>query len=326
MKKKFKYFYLHPACLPVLGYSRAIIIDTQRNDFIISPKKIASLLKNGLPLLINEIDNETIEYFKELVELEYGFFSEKELSIFPVSSKQFFSNPIANAIIDMDKNSSYDWESFINFIDKNGCEAIKLRYYTHLNLTIFENLMNRINDSSIRFLEISVIYSENIEHIIENAINHFFKIMKITIYNSPKQYVKNINDVIIISLEENLKNEKHCGFVSPTFFSPNMQFINESKNVNNCLNKKISIDKEGNIKNCPASEKIVCNIDEIDNHDVLYIINSLPETKIIKDEIDVCKDCEFRYICSDCRVFTEKNKIYSKPSKCSYDPYTCTWA
>jgi len=27
---------------------------------------------------------------------------------------------------------------------------------------------------------------------------------------------------------------------------------------------------------------------------------------ITKDQIEVCKDCEFRYICTDCRAYVEK--------------------
>ena len=41
---------------------------------------------------------------------------------------------------------------------------------------------------------------------------------------------------------------------------------------------------------------------------------------ISKDKINVCKDCEFRYICTDCRAFVESK--YDKPLKCGYDPYT----
>lgn len=51
---------------------------------------------------------------------------------------------------------------------------------------------------------------------------------------------------------------------------------------------------------------------------------------ITKDHIETCKDCEFRYICTDCRAFTDKthNKDgldTSKPLKCGYDPYTNKW-
>lgn len=39
-----------------------------------------------------------------------------------------------------------------------------------------------------------------------------------------------------------------------------------------------------------------------------------------KDDIHICKMCEFRYMCFDCRVYiTDINDIYSKPLKCKYD-------
>ena len=47
---------------------------------------------------------------------------------------------------------------------------------------------------------------------------------------------------------------------------------------------------------------------------------------INKDQIDVCKDCEFRYICPDCRGFIKDSEnVYSQPAKCTYNPYICKW-
>ena len=47
---------------------------------------------------------------------------------------------------------------------------------------------------------------------------------------------------------------------------------------------------------------------------------------INKDQIAVCKDCEFRHICTDCRAYIETpDNIYSKPLKCGYNPYTAEW-
>jgi radical SAM protein with 4Fe4S-binding SPASM domain len=59
-------------------------------------------------------------------------------------------------------------------------------------------------------------------------------------------------------------------------------------------------------------------------------IIKLPEFQqywsINKNQIKICQDCEFRYICTDCRALIEdKNNIYSKPKFCNYDPYTATW-
>ncbi len=45
-----------------------------------------------------------------------------------------------------------------------------------------------------------------------------------------------------------------------------------------------------------------------------------------KDKVEVCSDCEFRYVCSDCRVFVDdQTNIYSRPAKCNYNPYIAKW-
>nr|BFF38224.1 hypothetical protein BACY1_00290 [Tenacibaculum mesophilum] len=47
---------------------------------------------------------------------------------------------------------------------------------------------------------------------------------------------------------------------------------------------------------------------------------------INKNQIETCKDCEFRFNCTDCRAFVENPKnLYSKPLKCGYDLNTCHW-
>lgn len=52
---------------------------------------------------------------------------------------------------------------------------------------------------------------------------------------------------------------------------------------------------------------------------------------LTKDQVEGCKDCEFRYVCTDCRAYTEQTHFNqsdldcSKPLKCGYNPYTTEW-
>ena len=47
---------------------------------------------------------------------------------------------------------------------------------------------------------------------------------------------------------------------------------------------------------------------------------------IKKENIDVCKDCEFRHLCTDCRaIIMEPENIFSQPAKCNYNPYLAKW-
>jgi SPASM domain peptide maturase of grasp-with-spasm system len=109
-------------------------------------------------------------------------------------------------------------------------------------------------------------------------------------------------------------------------FSVDKDLFMETHFHNVCLNRKLCIDHKGNIKNCLSMDQIFGNIFE---DDVEQIVNSPDFQKlwhIKKDEIDVCKDCEFRYICTDCRCFIkDSNNIYSQPAKCGYNPYIAKW-
>ena len=47
---------------------------------------------------------------------------------------------------------------------------------------------------------------------------------------------------------------------------------------------------------------------------------------VSKDKIAVCKVCEFRYICTDCRAYiADPDNALSKPAKCKYNPITAVW-
>lgn len=44
-----------------------------------------------------------------------------------------------------------------------------------------------------------------------------------------------------------------------------------------------------------------------------------------KDKVAVCRDCEFRYACHDCRPDTLDGELTAKPWYCTYDPYSGEW-
>jgi len=93
-------------------------------------------------------------------------------------------------------------------------------------------------------------------------------------------------------------------------------------NYNSCLYKKIGIDVDGFIKNCPSTKKIISHVNNINTLKINELETELWYLK--KDDISICSDCEFRYICNDCRVKT-MNGIKSRPTTCEYNPYTSQW-
>ncbi|RYE38811.1 MAG: grasp-with-spasm system SPASM domain peptide maturase, partial [Sphingobacteriales bacterium] len=127
--------------------------------------------------------------------------------------------------------------------------------------------------------------------------------------------------------KDNLDLHSHvCGVISPQYFAINIDHYSEAEHFNTCLNRKISIDGDGNVGNCPILKQ---NIGNVKDDLLANIIKDVKFTKykyIKKDDIAKCKDCEFRYICTDCRAYIEEpNDVYSAPLKCGYDPYTGKW-
>lgn len=73
------------------------------------------------------------------------------------------------------------------------------------------------------------------------------------------------------------------------------------------------------------------NIKDISLEEALHDKDFKKYWNLTKDKVEVCKDCEFQYICTDCRAYTERTHKdesgldISKPLKCGYDPYTGEW-
>jgi hypothetical protein len=73
-------------------------------------------------------------------------------------------------------------------------------------------------------------------------------------------------------------------------------------------------------------EHVYGNIRDTSLLEVVMYKNFCSLWNITKDKIDVCKDCEFRYACEDCRHhIKDKQNICSQPSKCQYNPYIAKW-
>ena len=119
----------------------------------------------------------------------------------------------------------------------------------------------------------------------------------------------------------------HCGKISmKSLNAPDPLSFMEHQSFNGCLHRKIALDVAGNIRNCPSMKTSFGNINEISLLQALETKGFTDLWTVHKDQIKVCRDCEFRYACSDCRAYLEDpGDMFSKPLKCGYDPYTAAW-
>ncbi|MCP4213070.1 MAG: hypothetical protein GY765_00370 [bacterium] len=98
----------------------------------------------------------------------------------------------------------------------------------------------------------------------------------------------------------------------------------KNKTFNACLGKKAAVDQKGNIKHCLWSDRSLGNV-AMDNIKDMIFDGAFDDVWfLVKDKLKVCRDCEYRYVCKDCRIVDGKLDIIEKPVYCAYDPYSGT--
>ena len=335
---KNKVYRLFSPCVPVKGYHRSVIADINRHQLFYIPNAFYRLISKNRNKTLGEIieiygqENEAaiLEFLEHLDNNELVFpFDKEELRYFPPLSLQWdFPSLCSNAIIDIDEKSSYDIANAITQFDKISCFHLQIRFFRTTSLEEIKRLLTFSNDTSIRSVQLMLKFDSAIDNHLQPLIDEFWKLVKIEVFESPENQIIPLkgNLKLLAHYKEKKLRPNNCGAVSTDYFCIEMNHFTESQHHNTCLNRKICIDAEGNIKNCPAMAKSYGNIKDTTLEEAINKPGFKDLWFINKDKIDVCKDCEFRYMCTDCRAFIkDPENIYSQPAKCTYNPYICLW-
>ncbi|MEQ5791346.1 grasp-with-spasm system SPASM domain peptide maturase [Muricauda sp. NFXS6] len=334
MASPLKYVLLYQNCLIVKGAQNNIICDLQLERYINIPDNYVEILELLSKKKLNELKEdydkkswENILLFLYYLESKNYLFFSSTLDNWPKLNLSWDSpSKITNSIIDLDNSSIFFKisKSIYKELVSLGCRHIQLRIFEPITLKKLSTELNKIESSNIFSVEVLVRYSsemelQNLKLICQTNMKVNFVLFNCKL--NPKLETPKIKFV-----QSNILNEKCCGKVSMSLFEINLEKFTESLNKNSCLNKKLSIDVNGNIKNCPSMPRSFGNLTNTTLQEALDNPDFKKYWNITKDQITVCKDCEFRYICTDCRAYLENPKDqYSRPLKCGYDPYTNQW-
>ncbi|WP_448635431.1 grasp-with-spasm system SPASM domain peptide maturase [Pedobacter panaciterrae] len=337
-----EYLLLYSNCILTKGNRRSAICDLQREKLVFIPNSLADLFTDNGYIIVNEVlgklDSDDIPTFKEYVDYlireKVGFFVNKdELPLFPIMNKEWlFPAEISNCIIDSNGDISYINDLFLADLALVCCNYLQFRFFQPVDVVHLESLMQIISPSQIKSVEI-LIPDIKLQGFVEDLIdlsNAYAKIQTLIVHSSDQNQLLKEPDFYgfgkIISSTERINSQLHCGIVDHNFFSINVNHYTESLNHNTCLNRKVSIDVDGNIKNCPSMKETFGNLKEVKISEAIKSKDFKKYWNITKDQILTCKDCEFRNVCTDCRAYVEQpENDFSKPLKCGYDPYTCQW-
>ncbi len=322
---------LFPCCKIVKGNQKDAIYDLQREEYHLIPHSLTKVLDDAKNLSWGQLvskykSNLNIlnEYLDFLIRKELIIIDENISGVMDIDKGFISSATISNAILDFDRNTDYNIQLVISELDELRCENIEIRFYDEISVQSLLNILSLFENTGIRDIEVLIPYQDilDIDFILKLHLD-FPRLRKVTIHKSPKQIESvNIHDEIcIIYSSEEITNEDCCGVINHWYMLPKTELYLESQQFNTCLNRKVGIDRFGNIKNCPSASHSYGTVGKIKICDVVCRAEFQRYWKIKKDDIKGCKDCELRHMCQDCRIFIEDlSDIYSKPQKCKYNP------
>jgi hypothetical protein len=302
-------------CQIVNGFIRTCIYDLTREEFYLY-KRINDISEISNDFLEFLIENEVVNQISTQLNFQ---FPKIDFTFIPFSK-------VSNITFEL---NSFNIKNFLKFSILN-CSTygliIKDLNYNLLYLKFSEVLNESINNLSLFIIDSKLII-EDIDLLNEMYLKYSF--LEITVYTDNHvifNYLTTLkkNHVIVKSTNEFNQTE-----ISITNFSCNILTFSESQNHNLYLNGKLYVDADGYIKNSINSNIPYANIDEIHDDENLNLLLEREENKIwfiSKDKIDVCKHCEFRYMCVDNRIPIKRNEVeWFYATECNYNPFIAKW-
>ncbi|WP_394676802.1 grasp-with-spasm system SPASM domain peptide maturase [uncultured Sphingobacterium sp.] len=340
-----KYLYVYASIFPVKGYTRTMLVDTFRRALYFVDNSYHRLFDEFRKHKLNEIYNmleedfdrgEFEKFIEYLISNELAILVD-EIETFPPMN-MYWDDPsvINNAIIDVGEKL-HNFKQIFEDLNSLGCKHIQIRAYHTLKLNDISSILEEYEQNDFRSIEIYSKYKEGFTTIEQFGIlQKRYPYLSLIIHGATK------DELIIhtpcpdipswelgrlLFVRQEIMSCSSCGIINQkTFYPPSLELFMENQIYNGCLNRKISIDIDGEIKNCPSMSNSFGNIEnqslsavaERQDFQVLWNIN--------KSQIKICSDCEYRAVCTDCRAYLQSpDDIFSKPLKCSYDPYKGAW-
>lgn len=325
----------YPTCVLCKGAVNSLVIDLNRNKFYSIPNDMYNIIVNfsgyRLDLIFCEIEDLSTlhEYFIFLIEKELIIkVNSVGVSYKEISTDYYTPSHIDNIILDVDHNIEYNLKFVVSEINKLLCKDLQLRVFSIDSIDLLREILEQLMASDLVSIDLII---PQIDGFTNNDYISFYqkysKVTRMIVHSAAEDELIFEDGLDIIYFTANrIIDSAHCGFIFEELLNVNINIYIESQSFNTCLNKKISIDVKGEIKNCPAMTKSYGSIKENSLFEVAQDIEFQKVWYIHKDQIKVCRDCEYRHICTDCRAFVEDPQDqYSKPLKCGYNPYTNEW-
>lgn len=340
------YFSLHADCVPVRGAAFSAIYDLRRRKIVTFPTELAALLDalaarrydDAYAAAASDAERTQLREFVDwLVAAELGAFVADPSRFPPIDLAYETPSAVHNTIVDV-RDVKHDFARLFAEIDGLGCQYVQVRAYRDLlSLDEIDDIAALAQHTSIRGIEFLLPHSDRYDGAALLALLERRRIITRLIVHSAPRDAELANESPVPGVDalrrrvrfiaERIDGAHHCGQISArTIRAPSVPVFAEAQRRNGCLNGKLSIDENGRIRPCPSYRISFGRLGETPLAQAYAQPAMRAPGAIAKDSVDICRDCELRYACTDCRAYTRSGGMHDKPLKCGYDPYTGRWS
>jgi radical SAM protein with 4Fe4S-binding SPASM domain len=251
---------------------------------------------------------------------------------------KLYRGPVNTAIVDIlsgnvfqapnqtiEAFDAHNYEGIADFLDVARRESLLItidpaRWIPEINLDMDEDLEKEWGQN----IELHIEEGLPIREIMEGFQHH--PLSKVYYYGPelPRDFASHP----LFELKE--KNFQRCckrACVDGNFCRIQESVLRFNMRFNSCWGSIMAITADGNIRPCIHSQQIIGPINE-ELKDIDGLIEKMnPYWTLTKDKVERCRDCEFRYICFDCReiAIRENGKMDGANPLCRYNPHTGEW-
>lgn len=122
------------------------------------------------------------------------------------------------------------------------------------------------------------------------------------------------------------------GLATQPNFVADKETVARNRLVHSCLAGKLAITDTGDVLPCIFSrDQILGNVTTTDLHEIAASPSLQSVWANTKDAVLVCQDCEYRYVCLDCRPLSSAvagnggDYLTAPYPRCTYNPYIGEW-
>jgi SPASM domain peptide maturase of grasp-with-spasm system len=297
-----KYLNIYAFCKVITGKENSIICDFQKNVLKYIPDTLVEIItqlqENEFEIVKNQYKSQARifnSYINFLTHNKFGFFSDYRAEF--VAIENHFETPeiINNAVIEYDFKN-YDILSLLKALDELFCKYIEIRIlsFDFKKIDDLIAVFESSNTSGFRSFKLFIPFNNAKEaKIIYQKLKAYKKIYKIIFYNSNKEQ-RNFKSQNTQYIKNNMEEIRTRNFHDKNLII-DLHYFFEAQQKNPYYNKKVSIDYQGNIKNCIKNKAVFGNLS---THPLLEVIyNPLFQEfwNVSHNQIIELKDNELRY-------------------------------